>query len=46
MTRAREAMLRLFPVGDNRAAAIEPMPAILVLTFPESPHDARKGRVS
>ena len=28
MTRAREAMLRLFRVGDNRAAAVEPTPAI------------------
>ena len=28
MTRAREAMLRLFRVGDNRAAAVEPKPAI------------------
>ncbi len=28
MTRSREAMLRLFRVGDNRAAAIEPKPAI------------------
>ena len=28
MTRTREAMLRLFRVADNRAAAIEPMPAI------------------
>ena len=28
MTRAREAMLRLFRVGDNRAAAFEPKPAI------------------
>jgi putative SOS response-associated peptidase YedK len=28
MTRAREAMLRLFRVSDNRAAAVEPTPAI------------------
>ena len=28
MTRAREAMLRLFRVGHNRAAAVEPKPAI------------------
>lgn len=28
MTQAREAMLRLFRVGDNRAASIEPKPAI------------------
>ena len=28
MTRSREAMLRLFRVSDNRAAAIEPRPAI------------------
>ena len=28
MTRAREAMLRLFRVGDNRAAIVEPKAAI------------------
>jgi putative SOS response-associated peptidase YedK len=28
MTRAREAILRLFRVSDNRAAAIDPQPAI------------------
>ena len=28
MARAREAMLRLFRVGDNRAAAVEPKSAI------------------
>ena len=28
MTRARAAMLRLFRVGDNRAAAVEPKTAI------------------
>ena len=28
MTRSREAMLRLFRVGDNRAAAVEPKAAI------------------
>jgi putative SOS response-associated peptidase YedK len=28
MTRSREAMLRLFRVGDNRAAAVTPKPAI------------------
>jgi len=28
MTRSREAMLRLFRVSDNRAAAIEAKPAI------------------
>jgi putative SOS response-associated peptidase YedK len=28
MTRSREAMLRLFRVGDNRAASIEPKAAI------------------
>ena len=28
MTRSREAMLRLFRVGDNRAAAVAPKPAI------------------
>ena len=29
MTRSREAMLRLFRVGDNRAAAVEPKPGDL-----------------
>ena len=28
LTRSREATLRLFRVGDNRAAAVEPKPAI------------------
>ena len=39
ITRSREAMLRLFRVGDNRAAAVEPKPAMTTTIQNDLAHD-------
>jgi hypothetical protein len=44
MTRAREAMLRLFRVSDNRAAAIEAKPAIFPGYVGHSPRKTRRPK--